>query len=128
MPKNHDEPAKKGPPVEAEASMSDLRSASEALKAKIAEAKARSDMPLDWTLGDPNWDKNAADGAAGPGAGATAGAAAAGGIPATDAAGPGAPCAARIPHAGVPGALPSVAGSPATGGDAAGTGWVTPPR
>ena len=62
MPKDHDEPAKKGPPVEAEASMSDLRSASEALKAKIAEAKARSDMPLDCTLGDPNWDKNAADG------------------------------------------------------------------
>ena len=62
MPKDHDVPAKKGPPVEEEASMSDLRLASEALKVKIAEAKARSDMPLDWTLGDPNWDKNAADG------------------------------------------------------------------
>jgi hypothetical protein len=62
MAKDHNEPAKKEPPVEAEASMSDLRSASEQLKAKIAEAKAHSDMPLDWTLGDPNWDKNAADG------------------------------------------------------------------
>ena len=62
MPKDHNEPAKKGPPVEEEASMSDLRSASEELKAKIAEAKARSDMPLDWTLGNPNWDRNAADG------------------------------------------------------------------
>jgi hypothetical protein len=32
------------------------------LKAKIAEAKGRSDMPFDSTLGNPNWDKNAADG------------------------------------------------------------------
>jgi len=31
------------------------------LKAKIAEAKAHNDMPFDSTLGNPNWDKNAAD-------------------------------------------------------------------
>ena len=62
MPNDHDEPAKKAPPVEEEASMSDLRRASEELKAKIAEAKARNDMPFDSTLGNPNWDKNAADG------------------------------------------------------------------
>ena len=55
------EPVKNGPPIE-EASMSDLRWASEELKAKIAKAKARNDMPFDSTLGNPNWDKNAADG------------------------------------------------------------------
>ena len=55
------EPAKNGPPIE-EASMSDLRWASEELKARIAEAKARSDMPFDSTLGNPSWDRNAADG------------------------------------------------------------------
>ena len=55
------EPVKNGPPIE-EASMSDLRWASEELKARIAEAKARNDMPFDSTLGNPTWDKNAADG------------------------------------------------------------------
>ena len=55
------EPGKNGPPIE-EASMSDLRWASEELKARIAEAKARNDMPFDSTLGNPNWEKNAADG------------------------------------------------------------------
>ena len=55
------EPVKNGPPIE-EASMSDLSWASEELKARIAEAKARNDMPFDSTLGNPNWDKNAADG------------------------------------------------------------------
>jgi len=55
------EPVKNGPPIE-EASMSNLRWASEELKARIAEAKARNDMPFDSTLGNPNWDKNAADG------------------------------------------------------------------
>jgi len=62
MPKDHNEPAKKGPPIEDEASMSDLRRASAELKTKIAEAKARNDMPIDSTLGNPDWDKNAADG------------------------------------------------------------------
>ncbi len=61
MPNDQSEPVKNGPPIE-EASMSDLRWASEELKATIAEAKARSDMPFDSTLGNPNWDKNAADG------------------------------------------------------------------
>ena len=62
MPNDHNEPAKKTPSLESDPSMSDLRSASEELKAKIAAAKARSDMPIDSTLGNPNWDKNAADG------------------------------------------------------------------
>lgn len=62
MSNDQNEPAKKGPFIEEEASMSDLRRASEELKAKIAEAKARNDMPIDSTLGNPNWDKNAADG------------------------------------------------------------------
>jgi hypothetical protein len=62
MPEDRHEPAEKGPPVEDEASMSELQSASAKLKAKIAAAKARSDMPLDSTLGDPNWDRAAADG------------------------------------------------------------------
>ena len=62
MSNDQNEPAKKGPFIEEEASMSDLRRASEELKTKIAEAKARNDMPIDSTLGNPNWDKNAADG------------------------------------------------------------------
>ena len=61
MPNVQNEPVKNGPPIE-EASMSNLRWASEELKARIAEAKARNDMPFDSTLGNPNWDKNAADG------------------------------------------------------------------
>jgi hypothetical protein len=61
MPNDQNEPAKKGPPIE-EASMSELKWASEELKARIAEAKAHNDMPFDSTLGNPNWDKNAADG------------------------------------------------------------------
>ena len=56
------EPAKKGPLIEDEASTGSLRKASAKLKAKIAEARGRSDMPFDSTLGNPNWDKNAADG------------------------------------------------------------------
>jgi hypothetical protein len=40
----------------------DLRKTSEELKAKIAEAKARNDMPLDSALGNPNWERQAADG------------------------------------------------------------------
>ena len=49
------EPVKNGPPIE-EASMSDLRWASEELKARIAEAKAHNDMPFDSTLGNPTAD------------------------------------------------------------------------
>ena len=40
----------------------DLRKASEDLKTKIAEAKRRNDMPLDSALGNPGWERNAADG------------------------------------------------------------------
>jgi hypothetical protein len=39
-----------------------LRKASEDLKAKIAEAKRRNDMPVDSALGNPGWERNAADG------------------------------------------------------------------
>jgi hypothetical protein len=62
MANDQNEPAKKGSTIEDEASMSELKRASEELKVKIAEAKARNDMPFDSTLGNPNWDKNAADG------------------------------------------------------------------
>jgi hypothetical protein len=62
MPIDQNEPAKKEPPVEQEASMAEARRASEALKAKIAAVKAHNDLPLDSTLGNPEWDKNAADG------------------------------------------------------------------
>ena len=48
MSNDQSEPARRGPFVEA--SMSDLRRASEELKAKIGEAKTRNDMPIDSTL------------------------------------------------------------------------------
>ncbi len=41
---------------------SELRKASDDLKARIAEAKARNDMPLDSALGNPKWEKDASDG------------------------------------------------------------------
>jgi hypothetical protein len=44
------------------ASAPDLRKASEDLKAKIAEAKRRNDLPVDSALGNPGWERNAADG------------------------------------------------------------------
>ena len=43
-------------------SLPDLKEASKDLKEKIAEAKARNDMPLDSALGKPKWEKDAADG------------------------------------------------------------------
>jgi len=49
-------------PATAKPSESDLRKTSDELKAKIAEAKARNDMPLDSALGNPKWEKGAADG------------------------------------------------------------------
>ncbi|MGA2493615.1 MAG: hypothetical protein ABSF67_11755 [Roseiarcus sp.] len=62
MSNDQNEPAKKEPPVEDETPLAELNWASKELKAKIAEAKARNDMPFDSTLGNPTWDKNAADG------------------------------------------------------------------
>jgi hypothetical protein len=62
MANEDDEPIKKGPFIDGAMSTTSLRKASEELKAKIAKARARSDMPLDSTLGNPNWDANAADG------------------------------------------------------------------
>lgn len=53
--------AQKGAPS-ADKALSDLQNASAQLKSKIAEARSRNDMPLDSTLGNPAWDKNAADG------------------------------------------------------------------
>jgi hypothetical protein len=50
-------------PFDAESgSTSDLKKAAEDLKAKIAEAKRRNDMPVDSALGNPGWERNAADG------------------------------------------------------------------
>src|SRR5271156_6249702 len=43
-------------------SLPELRKAAEDLKAKIAEAKRRNDMPVDSALGNPGWERNAADG------------------------------------------------------------------
>ena len=40
----------------------DLRKASQELKAKIAEAKLRNDMPINSALGNPDWEQKAADG------------------------------------------------------------------
>jgi hypothetical protein len=62
MPNDRNESTKKRQPIEEEASASNLRKASAELKARIAKARDRSDMPFDSTLGNPNWDKNAADG------------------------------------------------------------------
>ena len=53
-----DDPSK--PPEQPKAS--DLRKAADDLKARIAEARARNDMPLDANLGNPTWEKRAADG------------------------------------------------------------------
>jgi len=40
----------------------DLRKAADDLKIKIAEAKRRNDMPVDSALGNPGWERSAADG------------------------------------------------------------------
>ena len=63
---------KAGNPVEAEhgaealdplaESLSELRKASEDLKARIADARRHNDMPIDSALGNPDWEQNAADG------------------------------------------------------------------
>ena len=62
MAKEPNEPAKNGPSIAEDASTTNDRKAVEELKSKIAKARGRSDMPFDSTLGNPNWDKNAADG------------------------------------------------------------------
>lgn len=62
MPNGQNEPAVKKPSSDEKASTSYLQKASEQLKAKIAEAKGRNDMPLNSALGNPKWEKNAADG------------------------------------------------------------------
>ena len=49
-------------PTNENSTASALANASEELKAKIAEAKARDDMPLGSALGIPKWEKGAADG------------------------------------------------------------------
>ena len=54
------EPAADTPARDEKASI--LKDASADLKARIAEAKRRNDMPLDSALGNPKWEKNAADG------------------------------------------------------------------
>ena len=49
-------------PTAEKPSESDDRKALEELKAKIAAAKARNDMPVDSALGNPKWERDAADG------------------------------------------------------------------
>jgi hypothetical protein len=39
-----------------------LQKASEDLKTKIAEARRRNDLPVDSALGNPGWERRAADG------------------------------------------------------------------
>jgi len=43
-------------------SLEALEAATKRLGEKIAEAKRRHDLPVDSTLGDPNWDERAKDG------------------------------------------------------------------
>ncbi len=43
-------------------SLSELRKASEVLKARIADARRHNEMPIDPALGNPNWEEDAADG------------------------------------------------------------------
>jgi hypothetical protein len=50
MPKTEKEP------------VTELIEASKDLKARIAEAKTHNAMPLDSALGNPEWEKKAADG------------------------------------------------------------------
>lgn len=62
MPDNQDKLVANGSVAEERTSIAALQKASDELKAKIAEAKARNDMPLDSSLGNPKWEKDAADG------------------------------------------------------------------
>jgi hypothetical protein len=48
--------------VDDDAAVKELQAASENLKARIEEAKKANSMPVDSALGDPNWEKKAADG------------------------------------------------------------------
>jgi hypothetical protein len=43
-------------------SLSELRKASEDLKARIADARRHNGMPIDSALGNPDWEEGAADG------------------------------------------------------------------
>jgi hypothetical protein len=62
MPDNQDKLAANNSVAEERTSIAALQKASDELKAKITEAKARNDMPLDSSLGNPKWEKDAADG------------------------------------------------------------------
>jgi hypothetical protein len=62
MQNDQNEPAVETQTIDEHSPTSELRKASEQLKAKIEDAKRRNDMPLDSALGNPNWEKNAADG------------------------------------------------------------------
>lgn len=62
MPIHEEKPNEFSSANEVETSASALKKAADALKAKIAEARGRNDMPLNSALGNPNWDKAAADG------------------------------------------------------------------
>jgi hypothetical protein len=62
MPNDQKEPDGTNASIDGKASEAELRKESAELKAKIAEAKLRNDMPLDSALGNPRWERNAADG------------------------------------------------------------------
>ena len=50
------------PAEEASKALEQLKVSSQELKAKIEQERKRHDLPLDSTLGDPNWDEKAKDG------------------------------------------------------------------
>ena len=54
MANEHDERAEEALVIEAETSTTSFRKASEELKARIAQARGRSSMPFNSTLGNPN--------------------------------------------------------------------------
>ena len=43
-------------------SVEELKTTAKRLKVRIEQEKRRMDLPVDSTLGDPNWDKRAKDG------------------------------------------------------------------
>ncbi|MGA2045920.1 MAG: hypothetical protein ABSG83_21455 [Roseiarcus sp.] len=59
----NDDPAKRAEPApDSRAPLADLKQASQDLKARIAEERRRSAMPVNGSLGDPAIDARNADG------------------------------------------------------------------
>ena len=57
-------PAEAAPPAKPSQPdpLDELKKKAEDLKARIEEAKKRSDMPINSALGSPAWEQNASDG------------------------------------------------------------------